>query len=182
MGTKSALSKQSKLAGFPYDRVTNKRVAITVTGSMQKLDELIHELATIQAGVLLLCHDDERDQLTATYPTVKMISAPRAGLYGMKIKPAAVSELRRFRPSVTIVMYRNIDGSQHKRAELLAFLSNAPLLLGADKDGVFHVLTRSFLFYQAAEPVVKLIYKPLRSLGYTIAMLAYLTYRGLRSE
>lgn len=182
MSANSTLSQQRRLNRLPVDLLQGKTVALTATGNHSLLDEIITTLVPTAQKLILFCHDDEQTIFTQNHPSITLVPSARSGLYGMKVTSRVLNRLWHLKPDAVIVLYRNLDGARHKRAELLAFLSSAQMLFGVNKAGVWFKLSRRFLVWQAAEPIVKLMYKPIRSMGYTVAMLAYLLYRGHRTS
>lgn len=182
MSGPSSLLRRRQL---PADEVFTggDRAAVSLTGRMELLDRLLLPCAAHPPPMLVICHHDDRPQAAQRFPRSECVSTTRAGLYGMKIRPALLRRLRTFRPNLFVILYRNSDGTRHKRAELLALLSPARRLVGCTSDGICYRLSHTFLLWRIIEPLFRtLIVKPACALARTTAFLAYLAFRAVREN
>jgi hypothetical protein len=158
------------------------RWVITTTTDEEHLARAVAAVreAAPQAEIAFLAQSDLVPHLRRTYPECPLLDSPRNGFFGMDITLGLIRRLHRARPERFLILYRNRDGSRHKRAELLALLSGAWRIYGYDVEARWWELPHRFLSFNLIRPVLES--KPvklLRALAYNISFAVFLALQDL---
>jgi len=167
---------------FESGDAAGQRWAITTTTNdghlVAAVDSLQREFPRI--SLAFLAQSDLADFLRQSYPAADIIHAPRNGFFGIDLTTGLVRRLRRARFDRLVILYRTEDGSQHKRAELLALLSGSRQIYGLDVLGRWWRIPRRYLIRGALRPLLQS--KPAkvaRTLFYNITFAFFLAGQAL---